>query len=671
MRPSVLTTLTLLFLAAALVPALALVAGSQYLNLRARQQLASQTEETLNLSAGLLQSLTDSRMAGLRDQAAALAQTSPVIDAPLSPAVPVTPALNRVRRAIPTLDTVVVTDAAGKVIGRAGTGAAGDAPRYGGLLSRAVATGTPVAGIVRLEPDELAPEAPDLLNKAQIEVQHTEGAGDGRTGKPLGAALALVGVAPVRGPNGSVTGAVATVDLLNNDPTLVDEVVGRSPRGLPLDATLALDDVRVATSVHSPGGGRRAVGTLFSDVVMQELRQGRQYRGRALVGGWQWQQTTYLPLTDPAGHVIGAAFVGVPEENFTALIRWTSGSTWVALGVAVLSLAGVAASSLRVVRRGIVRPLERFATLLDRGDLSTQVDGGDIAEVERLAQALNAMTARVRRTVGEIAAVSHGVRAVSDQLAAQAGQTAADADGALQVTADAAAAGEAVADGAYRAAERARGVGETLRLIEAQTAEQARAIRHAGLVIGAVSAAVRDSRGMLGDVLEATRETTAAVQRGRHSSLRTLAALDLAELAAGGAEAGTAAGRAAADECDAALQETARSVDAAVQRLWDLTAVLNESGARVGAVATQVADLSEVAEETTAAIRATGEAARAMLGEVDSMAGGTAAARRLVQQARTHVTAISRSNRTLSELSDRIRRLAHELDAAAGRFPQD
>jgi len=78
--------------------------------------------------------------------------------------------------------------------------------------------------------------------------------------------------------------------------------------------------LRVATTVRN-AEGRRAVGTYLPaqldggpNPVVAALQRGESYVGRANVVG-QWMSTGYAPLKNPEGRVIGAVFVGLPEEK--------------------------------------------------------------------------------------------------------------------------------------------------------------------------------------------------------------------------------------------------------------------------------------------------------------------------------------------------------------------
>ena len=260
-----------------------------------------------------------------------------------------------------------------------------------------------------------------------------------------------------------------------------------------------------------------------------------------------------------------------------------------------------------------------------------------------------------------------------------------NAEAALQVVASALEAAERVENSAHRAAGRMRELEVVLARIDVGSEEQARALKHASQIVALVTNAVQGAREGLHAVLESTRTTVSAAQHARHSALRSVSALDLVRVEAQGlAEAGAPAGsdvpewplrterlladleegQKAANECDDALRQIARSAEEATVRLWDLAGVQNESGARAGAVSQQMADLSAVAQETAAHIGSRSDVSRVVVGEVEAVADGIESAVGLVRRAEAHVTNIAEANRRLRVLSERIRTLADELDQA-------
>ncbi len=628
----------LLVTAASLVPAALLLGVSLYLNGLVQRQMEREIDEALNLAINLEQALIDASLARMRDRAVALAAHPGVVDA-LTAGADLGPILDDFQRALPGSDLISVVGPDGRVIARAGAEAAGERIRYGGLVDLVLSSGAPVHSAVVITAEELAGEPVGVQAQVRMPVIETPGSEDPRTGGMLEEALALVGAAPVRGEGGRVLGAVLVSDVLNNDHAIVDEVYQRSTHGLRVDASIALDGIRVTTTVPAVGGSRRAVGTLYSDVVMDRLRAGQEYRGRALVGGWQWQRTIYVPLRDPSGQVIAAPFVGIPEAAFAELARTTSLATGMALALAVMSVAG----PLLVAHR--------FA------DRMRQRDEG-------------------------LAGLAGEVRAVGESVALD-GQRAAAA------MADARSAAEDVLRSAEQAGERtgeARGrmrdLEVTLARVNAGADEQTRTLRHAGRIVALVSQAVQESRSSFNAVLDALRSVMAAAQQGRQDVLRAGAALELLRLEAEPAESADGAARfdrltgdleqaqRAVADCDAALGGIVARIDEATERLWALAAIMNESGARAGAVSQQMADLTQVAEETAERLRATTDATRQVITAVEEVAEGIGSGVSLARRARARVDAAAEAHQRLDALAQRVQALARQLADAVGRIPE-
>ncbi len=84
------------------------------------------------------------------------------------------------------------------------------------------------------------------------------------------------------------------------------------------------DMLRVATNIVTPDG-RRAIGTYIAamgvdgtaNAVVSTVLAGRTYTGRAMVVG-KWYFTTYKPLTDAGGKVVGMLYFGLPQAEATA-----------------------------------------------------------------------------------------------------------------------------------------------------------------------------------------------------------------------------------------------------------------------------------------------------------------------------------------------------------------
>jgi len=623
--------------ASSLVPALLLLGSNVYLNSRVQQQMRREVDEALNLAINLEQTLIDGSLNRMRDRAVALAAHPEVISALETGSDP-TPVLDAFQKALPGADLVTVVGTDSRVVARAGSPQRGETVSYSGLVEQVLSSAAAADSAVVITPEELAGEPARVQTQVRMPIRETPGSDDSRTGQVLMHALALTGAAPVLGADGTVIGAVLVSDVLNNDHTIVDEVRQRSPQALPVDASIALDGVRVTTTVPAPGGSQRAVGTLYSDVVMERLRAGQEYRGRALVGGWLWQRTIYLPLRDPSGAVIAAPFVGISEASFAQLARSTSTSTAVALALALMALTG----PVLVARRVMDRVAQGAAR---RADLARSLRGAGA----ELAQE-------------------------QDKVAAAIGSAVAAAGDALRSA-------ERLGENAVQAGGRMRDLEVGLTRINAGSEEQTRTLRHAARIVALVTQAVQESRGSFDAVLESLRAAIAAAQQGRHDALRAQSALELLRLDAEPADGGDGPGRLerligdleqaqrAVADCDALLADIARRTEETTERIWALVAVTNESGARAGAVSQQMADLTQVAEETAGRLRSTTEATREVIGVFEALADSIGSGVAQVRKTGAQVAAVAEAHQRLRALAERIQQLTDELDEDARRFP--
>jgi methyl-accepting chemotaxis protein len=190
-------------------------------------------------------------------------------------------------------------------------------------------------------------------------------------------------------------------------PALKDHgVVDRAVGYVGGNATLfAYDDasgqfVRRSTNVKKENG-ERAVGTqLAADHPGQaRLRQGQPYKGHALLFGSSFM-TTYFPVTNPTGKVIGILYVGVPVAQLDAMLTQAMRTIMMAGAVAALLVLGL---TLMVVRR-VTRPLTVVTQALTaiaegRSDVTIDCDdrGDEIGEIARTLAVFRSASSERRR----------------------------------------------------------------------------------------------------------------------------------------------------------------------------------------------------------------------------------------------------------------------------------
>ncbi len=222
------------------------------------------------------------------------------------------------------LSFLTLVDRYGFVRYRAGNpGVTGDSKKKEKLIADAL-QGVVASGIMLLSAEQAALENPLLPQQISIPIRQTPHARPySRQAENRG--MFLVAAAPVLAHDGSVAGVLYGGVLMNGDNRLVDRITRvifqhgehRKPDSSSGTATLFLDDVRIATTVLD-SGGQRAVGSMMSADVYEMITRGEKRIGKAFVLDRQ-NIAAYEPLRDYRGSVVGALYVGVPEQPYRQL----------------------------------------------------------------------------------------------------------------------------------------------------------------------------------------------------------------------------------------------------------------------------------------------------------------------------------------------------------------
>ncbi len=122
-------------------------------------------------------------------------------------------------------------------------------------------------------------------------------------------------VTPIRVPSWSIGGQVITRDY-----AIVDRVQELAGGTCTIFQRIEGDRLlRISTNVLR-ADGKRAVGTYLppSSEVTKTILRGETYRGRAFVVN-AWYITAYEPIWSKQGNIIGALYVGIPEQSALSL----------------------------------------------------------------------------------------------------------------------------------------------------------------------------------------------------------------------------------------------------------------------------------------------------------------------------------------------------------------
>ena len=290
----------------------------------------------------------------------------------------------------------------------ANPGSAGDTLKAEKIISDA-SKGIVCSGIALLPSEQVVRENPQLPSLMNIPIKPTPLARI-YTKQVENRGLFLVSAAPVMASDGTVAGVIYGGMLLNGENKLVDRITRvifqpRENAGQPPgSATIFLDDVRIATSVMD-GQGERAVGSMMSAEVYNAISRGEKWNGKAFVFD-RWNFTAYEPLRDYRGTVVGALYVGMPEQPYAEL---RSQINIIFSGVLVLvTLFGVPLSAwLGSKMARPIKALEEGARRIAAGEKLSDITVDSHDEIASLAGEFNVMKRRLMEREHEILALNH------------------------------------------------------------------------------------------------------------------------------------------------------------------------------------------------------------------------------------------------------------------------
>jgi len=202
-------------------------------------------------------------------------------------------------------------------------------------------------------------------------------------------------------------------------PDLKDHaIVDRAVSYVGGNATLFVYDeansqfVRRSTNVKKENGDR-AVGTqLAADHPAQTLlRRGEAYQGPAVLFGKSFM-TSYFPVCNPAGKVIGILYVGIPTAQLDAMLAEVMQTMMVVAVFAALVVLGLTMLVVRRVTKPLASVTQTLTAIADgRNDVEIACDDradeiGDIARTVAIFKnnALERRRLREEQAAGAVAA---------------------------------------------------------------------------------------------------------------------------------------------------------------------------------------------------------------------------------------------------------------------------
>lgn len=274
----------------------------------------------------------------------------------------------------------------------------GDSKSKDKLVSDAM-KGVVTSGIVLLTSEQAALENPRLPQQLHIPTKQTLHARP-YSRQAVNRGMFLVAAAPVFAHDGTVAGVLCGGVLMNGDNRLVDRItnvvfqhgIHKQPDDSIGTATIFLDDVRIATTVLD-SSGQRAIGSMMSSEVYDVISRGKNWIGKAFVVNRE-NIAAYEPLRDYRGSVVGALYVGVPEQPYREL-RFQINLVFSGVLIFVL-LIGVALSAWLSRRLSQpVKALEAEVRRIAAGEKLPDITAESDDELASLADEFNIMKRRL------------------------------------------------------------------------------------------------------------------------------------------------------------------------------------------------------------------------------------------------------------------------------------
>ncbi|MCR4400506.1 MAG: methyl-accepting chemotaxis protein [Syntrophomonadaceae bacterium] len=197
--------------------------------------------------------------------------------------------------------------------------------------------------------------------------------------------------------------------LMEDNSALVDRIGALTGDTV----TIFKGDTRVSTNVKVDGV--RKTGTKAApEVVQRVLHEGQPFLGEADVVGTR-NLTSYEPIRNPAGKVIGMFYVGVPATPYDRMAAALATTMlWYALaGILVACVAAM------LLANSVSRPLgiiEESIRLAAEGDLTGKADIGSRDEIGSVAASLNAMRERMAALIGRVQQLTERVSGAAGDL---------------------------------------------------------------------------------------------------------------------------------------------------------------------------------------------------------------------------------------------------------------
>jgi two-component system NtrC family sensor kinase len=220
------------------------------------------------------------------------------------------------------LDILTLVDVNGKVLYRAhNPGSKGDDVTAIPIIDKVLRQWEPVRGTVVFSAEILTGEGKQLSERASIQLIPTPKARPSSK-KTEDRGMFIAAAVPFISLNtNEKLGILLGGYLLNRNNEIVDNIREEVFQDLVFEqkdagtATIFFDDLRISTNVMLKNNERAIGSRLSEEVYSYVIQNGNIWSDRAFVVS-DWYITSYEPLRDIDGQIIGSLYVGVPEAPY-------------------------------------------------------------------------------------------------------------------------------------------------------------------------------------------------------------------------------------------------------------------------------------------------------------------------------------------------------------------
>ncbi len=292
------------------------------------------------------------------------------------------------------------------------------------LVGKALEEGCAINGTMEISNESLGNESLSLAKKAIVRIEDTPKAIPSmkeveKRGMVIGAVVPFISLDKHNREN--KLGLLFGGKLLNNHFNIVDKIKsevfqGQFYQGEDIGtATIFFDDIRISTNVRT-SDGQRAVGSRMSaEVYDHVINNGLIWADRAFVVN-NWYITTYEPINDPEGKIIGSLYVGLLEEPFREPQR-----VIIIFFIIMICVSTIASVIMMLVYTGkLLKPMDNIIGMSKKvidGDLTARSGISPSGEMGILCRSIDHMAEAIEQREEELQKITQQQISQSEKLA--------------------------------------------------------------------------------------------------------------------------------------------------------------------------------------------------------------------------------------------------------------